>query len=232
MCLRTKKTLKRKKGSGRVAKKLTPKVIKAIKRSFNHKTGRSQRKSARSFNMSQSYVSKILKKYSDIRAYKKYKKPLMTASQKKQLRPKCRKILSKYRGYNFILDDESYFTLSNTTLSGNDIFYSNNKENTPESVKNKYKSKYEEKILVWIAISPLGISKPYFRKSGYAINRYVYRDEVLEPYLLSFIQKYHKHDNYVFWLDQASSHYEKEVLDWLKSKKRVFAKKHQSGQRA
>jgi hypothetical protein len=61
----------------------------------------------------------------------------MTASHKKQLRPKRRKILSNYRGYNFILGDESYFTLSNTTLSGNDIFYSINKENTPESGKNK-----------------------------------------------------------------------------------------------
>jgi len=135
--LEQKKELKRKKGSGRVAIKATPKVIKAIKRTFNHKTGRSQRKSANLFNMSQAYVSKILKKYSNIRAYKKYKKPLMTALQKKQLRPKCRKILNKYRGYSFILDDESYFTLSNTTLAGNDIFYSNNKENTPESVKNK-----------------------------------------------------------------------------------------------
>ena len=54
--LEQKKTLKRKKSSGRVAKKATSKVIKAVKRSFNHKTGRSQRKSARSFNMSQSYA--------------------------------------------------------------------------------------------------------------------------------------------------------------------------------
>ena len=29
----------------------------------------------------------------------------------------------------------------------------------PESHRNKYKSKYEEKVLVWIAISPRGISK-------------------------------------------------------------------------
>ena len=40
------KTLKRKKGSGRIAKKATPKVIKAIKRKFNHCTGCSQRKTA------------------------------------------------------------------------------------------------------------------------------------------------------------------------------------------
>jgi hypothetical protein len=34
------KTWVRKKGSGKVAKKATPNVIKAIKRHFNHKTGR------------------------------------------------------------------------------------------------------------------------------------------------------------------------------------------------
>ena len=86
----------------------------------------------------------------------------MTALQKAQLRPECRKLLRKYRGYNFILDDESYCTLSHTTLSGNDIFYSNDIQKTPDDVKNKYQSKYEKKVLVWIAISPLGISKPFF----------------------------------------------------------------------
>ncbi len=35
------KTLDRKKGSGRIAKKATPTVNKAIKRMFNHKSGRS-----------------------------------------------------------------------------------------------------------------------------------------------------------------------------------------------
>ena len=38
----------------------------------------------------------------------------MTEAQIKSGRPKCRKLLDKYRGYNFILDDESNFTLSNT----------------------------------------------------------------------------------------------------------------------
>jgi len=87
-----------------------------------------------------------------------------------------------------------FHTLSNTTLAGNDIFYTNNIEKTTESGKNKYQSKYEEKILVWIAISPMGICKPYFRNSGNAINIYMYRDEVLKPYLLPFIQKYHKNN--------------------------------------
>jgi len=71
------KTLKRKKGSGRIAKKATPKVIKAIKRKFNHRTGCSQRKTASAFNLTVSHVKYILKKYSDIRKYKKFKRPLM-----------------------------------------------------------------------------------------------------------------------------------------------------------
>ena len=51
------------------------------------------------------------------------------------------KQIDKYRGYNFLLGDVSYFTLSNTDQSDNDIFYSDSKEKTPDKVKNKYKYK-------------------------------------------------------------------------------------------
>jgi len=61
----------------------------------------------------------------------------------------------------------------------------------------------------------MGMSEPYFRQQGMAVNRFVYRDEKLEPFLLTLIKRYHKHDKYVFWPDQASSHYAKEVQDWL-----------------
>ena len=60
--------------------------------------------------------------------------------------------------------------------------------------------------MVSIAIS--GMSEPYFRKSGYASDQYEYRDECLEPYLLPFIEKYHKDDIlFVFWPDLASANY-------------------------
>jgi hypothetical protein len=51
------------------------------------------------------------------------------------------------------------------------------------------------------------------------------RDECLDPYLLPFIKKYHRNDQYVFWPDQASAHYAKKVKDWLKSKKIEFLNK-------
>ena len=72
--LKQNKSLGRKNGSGLVTKKPTPKVVRKIKRSFNHLNGISQRKAALKFSISQSYISKILKESSNIRVYKKIKK--------------------------------------------------------------------------------------------------------------------------------------------------------------
>jgi len=82
----------------------------------------------------------------------------------------------------------------------NEIFYSNNIQKTPENVKNKYEIKYEKKVLVWIAISPKGMTEPFFRESGLAINRYVYRDECLDPYLLPFIKNKNYSKSFGYYL--------------------------------
>jgi len=148
----------------------------------------------------------------------------MNEKQKKFLRPKCKQLVGKYHRYKFIIDDESYFTLSNTTLPGNDRFYSNNIQMTPDHVKYKYQAKYESKVMVWIAISPSGISKPCFSQSGLAVNQEVYKN-CLQTYLIPFIKKYHSTDLWVFWPDLASSHYANSVQDYLKSEKIEFVLK-------
>ena len=86
-------------------------------------------------------------------------------------------------------------------------------------VKNEYKPKYEENFLVWRALSGSGMSEPYFRKSGSAIDQYVFRDACLKPYLLPFIEKY------VFLPDLTSAHCAFLDQDWLNSKKTPFVPK-------
>ena len=223
--LQKKNHLKRKNGSGRVAKKVTAKEKKEIKRRFNHRHGCSQRRTASKFNIAQSYLNKILKESSGVKYYKKLKKPLMTDEQKKLLRPKCKAIVENYRRYNFIVDDESYFTLSHTTRPGNDGFYSNNLQFTPDHVKYKYLSKYEPKLMVWIAISPFGMTRPCFYESGFAVNQEVYKN-CLEEYLIPFIKKYHSKDLFVFWPDQAGAHYALSVQDFLNSENIEFLPKN------
>ena len=118
--LEQKKMLTRKKGSSPPTKIATPATIRKLKIAFNHRKGCFQKKVAAKLKTSQQYVSKMLKNRTSIRCLKRIVKPKMTAQQVKVARPKCARLLRKFRDVDFILDDESFFTLSNTTLAGND----------------------------------------------------------------------------------------------------------------
>jgi transposase len=221
-------TLARKSGSGRWPGRIkiaTKANIRRIVQKFNHRSGCSQRKEAKKWNTTQQYVSFLLKKHTNIKCRKKIKRPLMSEKQKAESRPKCRKLSEKFADLEFVIDDESYLTKANTSLAGNDRFYSDNVNETPDNVKYKYKEKYEEKVLVYVAISPRGISKPVFFKSGLAINANVYRDECLKKSLVPFLRKHHRDNRFVFWPDLASAHYAKTVQVYLQGEKVTFVPK-------
>ncbi len=90
-----------------------------------------------------------------------------------------------------------------------------------------YKSvqKNESKLLVWLAISPKGITEPFIAKSGLAINQELYL-EIIQRYLEPFIKKKYPNGGYVFWPDLASSHYALFVQEYLKSKNIPFVPKN------
>ncbi|CAF2619642.1 unnamed protein product [Rotaria sp. Silwood2] len=114
-----------------------------------------------------------------------------------------------------IVDDEKYFTFSNNNMPQNTGFYSFDKKHAPDHVKYKTKEKYPKKVLVWLALSAKGFSKPFIGTAkGPAVTDDVYIDQCLSK-LLSFIKEHHVHDDYVFWPDLASSHYAKEITEWL-----------------
>lgn len=204
--------------SGRPVKIATKGNIRSIANFFNHRAGRSQKKCASRHKCHRSYISKILKKHTKIRCRKKIKRAYQTEDQRRATRPKCRRLLLRNRKTDFIIDDESYFTLSNSSLAGNDRFYSDDIGKTPEEVKYKSVKKFESKLLVWLAISPRGMTKPFFAKSGMAINQHRYL-EIIKQYLEPFIKKKYPRGGYVFWPDLASSHYANSVQGYLKTKK-------------
>jgi len=210
------KSLKRKKGSGRPLKIATRKNLIRLRNHFDHKSGRSQKIFVQRLGCTQAYVSMMLKNSTHIKGRKKFKRPLLTIEQRRAARPKCGILYKKYGKLDFILDDESYFTLSHTAQSGNNIFYSSNLNLTPESVSSNYRSKYEPKLLVYILISPRGMCKPYFRPSGLAVNQDVYLEECIKKLLIPFIRENYRPGQYVFWPDLASCHYAHKVQDYLK----------------
>ena len=67
------------------------------------------------------------------------------------------------------MDDKNYFGLTGYQMSGNIYLYSSDPTQTPTEVKNRVKSKFEQKVLLWIAISEEGISSPTILSSQYSL---------------------------------------------------------------
>ena len=92
------------------------------------------------------------------------------------------------------MDDEKYFAFSCENYPGNDNYYTNDLSKCPDHIRFKGKDKYPKKLLMWIAISERGMSKPLFRKfSAVATNAYIYIDEWLNKRLLLFVHKHHSY---------------------------------------
>ena len=82
--------------------------------------------------------------------------------------------------------------------------------------------------MLYIAISDGGISNPWFKPSGLAINQQVYQEECFEQILLPFLKEHHADGKYVFWPDKASSHYAKKTLEYLEQKKIPYVPKERN----
>ena len=121
--------------------------------------------------------------------------------QKNVLRMKCRKLSQILRYKEVKIDDESYFRLSNADLSGNAGYYTTDSNQTPDSVKLKRVAKYEQKLLVWVAISPSGMSKHHIVPSGQAVNETVYIEKCLKARLVPYINSLQNNGDVIFWPD-------------------------------
>ena len=139
---------KRKKGSGRIPKIMTDKAVKQLKVMVDHKHGVTQAQLGRHFKCDQSFINKTLKRKTTIKYRKKKKIPDRNESQLQRIKPLCRYLYRNFRNLDFILDDESYFTLANTHLPANSGFYTSDMSKTPNDVKYKKQPKFEKKVLV------------------------------------------------------------------------------------
>ncbi|XP_065667819.1 uncharacterized protein LOC136088090 [Hydra vulgaris] len=154
----------------------------------------------------------------NIKYRKREKTPKYIIERQIKAKKRSRKLVNQL--YNtkslLVIDDEKYFCFAGNNMPGNSGYYTNNKKTCPESVRFIGKKKFPKKLLMWIAISGRGMSEPLFRTSkAVAINSSIYINECLEKRLFPFIHKYHGDFNYLFWPDLASSHYSKDILNWM-----------------
>lgn len=211
-------TTERADGSGTVAKKMPPKRVRALLNCVTNSSAPSQNLLARKYLISQQYVCKILR-HNGLRSYKKQKAPAVTEKQRPLQKIRIdrlyRHILSGNAEPQIIMDDESYFTLSGSNIPQNDHYYADACGSAVNSIKLRRQAKFEHKLMVWITVSPAGISRPYFCPSGEALNAEVYQNKCILGRLLPFINLHHQDGQYLFWPDLASCHYARSTVSLL-----------------
>lgn len=198
-----------------------------LKRLVNHRTGISQRRLGRKFDVHHTTICRQLAKMS-ISYRKREKTPKYKPDQQQRTEKLSGKLANNmYRSScSLIIDDEKYFTFSGHNMPGNAGYYSNDKSNCPDEVRFAGKEKFPTKILVWIAISDRGMSKPLIRPSNAeAIKSDIYISECLEKRLLPFIHEYHQDFKYMFWPDLARAHYSAATVGWMDENVNYVAKR-------
>jgi transposase len=220
----------RKPGSGRKISKMLKCRCKRLVSTAIGKTGQSLRKLGRKFNISKTHVARILQKEKII--YRKRKEaPKVNPGQRIRQEERIqilKDFVVEHPLTDFVLDDESYFTLTGSQQEGYYIS-ANDKNNVPDEFRLKYRQKFCPKILVWAAVSKRGISSLLIRKSNsLALSSTIYVNECLKKHLVPFLSTAYPSGHYIFWPDLASCHYASATLEWLNNNKIPFLPKEKN----
>ena len=121
---------------------MTKEKVKRLKTKLDHNSGISQRTLAKIFDVHQSTIYRTIKQKTSIRYREKIKAPKRTPQQTAVARSKCYQLANLFRKKVVVIDDESYFRLSNCDLSGNAGFYLSNVDTMPNEVKLKSVAKF------------------------------------------------------------------------------------------
>jgi len=92
-----------------------------LKHLSTHKSSKSQ--AARKFGCVKSYVSKTLKKHTDVPVRHKKIIPNRNKAQKPKRQQLSGRLCRKFVDHEWVIDDESYFNLKHSNINGNDLFY-------------------------------------------------------------------------------------------------------------
>ena len=161
--------------------KLSKKNLNNIVKSVNNRCGLSQRKIAPRFKVHYSTISRNLQRRTSIVIRKCRKAPKMNNEQKQVRALKnCGKLYRKLlNGCDLIMDDEKYFKLTGNNVIGNRYFYSTDPATAPPKVKFQCKTKFEAKMMIWMAMSSKGTSDIYVHKSIQVVNQETYLKECI-----------------------------------------------------
>ena len=205
-------------GPGKAVTKMTEEKKRKVIRAVKNKVGVSQRLLARRFGCSRSLIQKVLKE-ADITYKRRQKAPKVTLKQamvqKTRIRNLSRGPLCASKPVDVVMDDESYFTYSGSQMPGNVGFYAGPAGDAPEHVKFKPTMKFPKRVMVWLAMSPRGLSSPVFQKKSQTVDGDFYREKIIKKELVPFLREKYPENDFIFWPDLATAHYARATTQLL-----------------
>ena len=174
------------------SEKMPANKVKKLIKMIDGKKYCSYAKAARKFNISESYVRKICKQHG-IKAYKRQKAPKSTPGQEIRQIERLQQLTSTKIKRNarrhIVFDDEAYFGLFDENHTGSMWYHSSDKSKVQPEVKFRLVEKFPTKMMIWLAISKKGMSKPYFHEKKCALVGKTYAEECIKKRLIPFLEK-------------------------------------------
>lgn len=206
-------SISRKPGSGgnRVVTdpKLAQKLVKYVEKNPN----KSEREMAIKFNMSKSWIHKMLVKH-NLRSFKVQKSVNRTDQQAQRAKTRARNLydtLLRGKKRCVVMDDESYVVADFSQLPGRAFYHARVRFGVARRFKYQSLTKFATKYMIWQAICSCGRKSAVYIAKG-TMNANIYIQECLKKRLLPFLKS---HDvPPLFWPDLARIHYAKQTLQW------------------
>ena len=131
---------------------MTPKEVRDLEGYLKEHIGASQRKAARKFGVSLSYINKILRTKTELRYRHRKRVPAATEEQKAKQKTMCSKLrrgAMKLSGKTeIIMDDESYFLMKGHSQPGNTGFYTDVVSGAGDGIRFASVEKFTPKVMV------------------------------------------------------------------------------------
>jgi len=138
--------------------------ISKIKKNINAKGKNSARKVAHKIGISERSVRRALKQDLGLFPFKKRKEPALKDEQKlerKQFAKWAERNLTKKDRLRVVFSDEKYFEIDGVYNANNDRIWAVNRKEADKTGGIFRKSKFPQKVMVWMAVCSTGATKLY-----------------------------------------------------------------------
>lgn len=206
--------------SGRRRTVRTVAAIRRVKEQIRRKPVRSARKMSAQNKMSPRSIRRILKEDLGLHPYKKRQLHGLTSAQEDKRLVRSKELLSLHGDQDLekiVFSDEKFFGVEEKLNSQNTRIYSLAIEDIPEEIRTVQRFQYEQKVMVWCAVSKKGKFPMVFFESDERLNARTYIGKILEPIVKEEGLKMYKKDKWTFQQDSAPAHSAKISQNWCKT---------------